>query len=34
MTSEEMLLKLLEQSGWTVTAESDEDGETICRSDN
>lgn len=26
MTKNEMLLKLLAQSGWTVTTETDEDG--------
>lgn len=33
MTNTEMLAKLLQQSGWTITTESDEDGNTICRSE-
>ena len=31
MTNAEMLAKLLQQSGWTITTESDEDGDRICR---
>lgn len=30
MTNTEMLLKLLAQSGWTVTGQTDEDGSVIC----
>jgi hypothetical protein len=30
MTKNEMLLKLLAQSGWTATNEKDEDGYVIC----
>ena len=30
MTKNEMLLKLLNQSGWTVTTDTDEDGYVKC----
>lgn len=31
MTKSEMLAKMLERSGWTITTEKDEDGYIICR---
>ena len=31
MTRSEMLQKLLSQSGWQTTDETDEDGSTVCR---
>lgn len=33
MTNAEMLKKMLEQSGWTVTDETDEDGAKVCKAD-